>query len=312
MKWIETRVRFDVDAMEPLEDLIADVFFELGLKGVLIDDPRIQPLEGWAVAAPCPSEAAVSGYFPDRGDWLDTLRSLKTKLHQLQRRCGFRCRISWQRIDEADWAEAWKTFFHPVRIADNIVVKPNWQPFEARPGDIVLKIDPGMAFGTGTHATTVMCIRRIRSHLSSGGYFLDVGTGSGILMIAAAKLGAAYMVGVDDDPDAVVIARQNLRLNGVPDDRCGLLTGHLAAAVKGRFHLIAANILTKTIVELLPAIPHLLTENGRVILSGITANNRPVVEKKIHAAGLGIIGIDVVEGWLCLVAENHRDSYSVP
>jgi ribosomal protein L11 methyltransferase len=123
--------------------------------------------------------------------------------------------VTYARIDEQDWAEAWKAYFWPEKITDLIVVKPSWREYPAEPQEIVLEIDPGMAFGTGTHPTTSLCIRMIQTHLKPGDAFLDVGTGSGILMIAAAKLGAGTVCGVDNDEVAVTVAEKNLLANHI-------------------------------------------------------------------------------------------------
>jgi ribosomal protein L11 methyltransferase len=209
MKWIAATVTFDSPDRGLATDLVADLFYSLGLKGVVVNDPDIDPGQDWGENAIRPPETpGVTGYFADTPGAADRCRALERAVQRLERTGGFNARVEYARIDEQDWAEAWKEHFWPEKITETIVVKPSWREYSAEPGDIVLEIDPGMAFGTGTHPTTALCIRMIQSHLNAGDAFLDVGTGSGILMIAAAKLGAGSVYGVDNDEVAVTVAEK--------------------------------------------------------------------------------------------------------
>ena len=166
--------------------------------------------------------------------------------------------LSYKELDEEDWAEAWKAFFEPLKVGKKIVVKPTWCNYTADPGDIVLELDPGMAFGTGTHPTTALCIRLIEDYIHLGDSFLDIGTGSGILMIAAARLGAGFVCGLDKDTVAVRVAAYNLRLNGLNPRHYSLRTGNLLEGIKDKYNLITANIFTHVILELLDDLPRAL------------------------------------------------------
>ena len=301
MKWIAAKVVFDSPEIDLAADLVADIFYVLGLKGVVVNDPQMDPQADWADDAVLPpQEPAVIGYFADTDQAADKCRRLEDALMHLQKASGIASRVVYSRIDEQDWAESWKEYFWPERITDTIVVKPSWRDYAARPDEIILEIDPGMAFGTGTHPTTALCIRQIHSHLRPGDTFLDVGTGSGILMIAAAKLGAVNVCGVDNDEVAVSVAEKNLLANDVQDYR--LMTGNLVERVSGTFHVVAANILAEVILELLPDVAAVLEPNGIFICSGIIEEKKESVLSGLEKDGLTMIEILEKEGWVAIAA----------
>jgi ribosomal protein L11 methyltransferase len=180
-------------------------------------------------------------------------------------------------VDENDWADAWKTYFNVTRITDKIVIKPDWKDHDPAPGDIVIHLDPGMAFGTGTHPTTSMCIKMIEQFLVPGSDFLDVGTGSGILMVAAAKLGAKKMTGIDTDEVAVGISRENLDKNEVAPLLYELFCTTLDQTPQKTYDLIAANIIAQVIVDVMPDLEKRMAPNGTAILSGIIREHKPAV-----------------------------------
>jgi ribosomal protein L11 methyltransferase len=180
------------------------------------------------------------------------------------------------------------------------VVKPSWRDYASSPVEIVIELDPGMAFGTGTHPTTALCVQLIERHLKSGDSFLDIGTGSGILMLAAAKLGAGRLCGGDRDGTAVRVAAENLRRNGVNRRSACLVQGSLAGPFKGRFDVVAANILTHVIIELLGDIPRLLKAGGVLICSGIIEQNKELVAGKMRGMGFEPVEILQKEGWVAM------------
>lgn len=306
MKWIAAKVVFDSPDTGLATDLVADIFYSLGLKGVVVNDPQMDPQQDWAADAVLPpEEPAVTGYFADTDQAAGKCRRLEAALMHLQTTSGIATRVIYSRIDEQDWAEAWKEYFWPERITDTIVVKPSWREYAAKPDEIILEIDPGMAFGTGTHPTTALCIRQIQSHLQPGNTFLDVGTGSGILMIAAAKLGAASVYGVDNDEVAVSVAEKNLLANGVQDYR--LMTGNLVEQVNDTFPVVAANILAEVILDLLPDVTAVLEPNGIFICSGIIEEKKEAVLSGLAKIGLAAIEILEKEGWVAIAASKAEE-----
>jgi ribosomal protein L11 methyltransferase len=301
MNYIEARVTFDHPGPQLAGDLIAGVFFDFDLQGVVVEDPGLEPEEEWAEdALPKPAAHAVVGYLPE-DERLDSRRmELEAEVARLGNHIGLVYRISYRQVDEQDWAESWKAFFWPQKIGERIVVKPSWRDYKDGPGEIVVELDPGMAFGTGTHPTTALCVQLIERHLKSGDAFLDIGTGSGILMLAAAKLGAARLCGGDRDGMAVRIAAENLRRNGIGPQRVCLVQGSLAAPFRGRFDVVAANILTHVIIELLGDLARLLKPGSIFICSGIIDSNRDLVSGKMRGMGFELVEIRQKEGWVAI------------
>jgi ribosomal protein L11 methyltransferase len=301
MIYIEARVTYDHPDPETAGDLIAGVFFDFDLQGVVMEDPGLEAGEEWAEDAVArPARHAVLGYLA-KDERLDLRRAdLEKQIAGMGNRLGLVYRISYRELGEENWAEAWKAFFWPHKIGRRVVVKPSWRDYRATPGEIVIELDPGMAFGTGTHPTTTLCVQLIEAHLRKGAAFLDIGTGSGILMAAAGKLGAGMLAGSDRDEPAVHIAAENLRRNGIKDGRFHLAQGLLATPFKGPFDMVAANILTHIILELLDDIPRVLKNGGIFICSGIIAENQILVAGKMKAAGFEIIEILLKEGWVAI------------
>ena len=304
MTYIEAKVTFDCADPQTAADLISGIFFDFELQGVVVEDPGLEPEEEWAEdALPKPAAHAVVGYLPE-DERLDWRRSqLEAEVARLGNHIGLIYRLSYRHVDEQNWAESWKAFFWPQKIGERIVVKPSWRDYAGGPGEIVLELDPGMAFGTGTHPTTALCVQLIERHLKSGDAFLDIGTGSGILMLAAAKLGAARLCGGDRDGMAVRIAAENLRRNGIGPQRVCLVQGSLAAPFRGRFDVVAANILTHVIVELLGDIARLLKPGGVFICSGIIDQNRDLVADKMRSMGFELVDIRQKEGWVAMAGK---------
>ena len=307
MKWIEAKVAFQHTDMDLAADLIANIFYEFDLQGVVIEDPDIEPDDGWGEDAVArPGGHAVIGYFPKDRRAEKKCKILADKIGQLKNTLGFTYRISYKELDEEDWAEAWKAYFWPQRVGTKIVVKPTWREYSALPDDIVVELDPGMAFGTGTHPTTALCIEMIETHLSAGDTFLDVGTGSGILMIAAAKLGAEKVYGVDKDVIAVDIAIKNLMLNEIDPEKFSVSTGNLVQGLENTYDFIAANILTYIILNLLDEIKYVLKPRGIFVCSGILDENRDLVTDKMKEIGFEIFEVASKEQWVA-IAGRHKN-----
>ena len=303
MKWIAAKVTIDSPDGSQATDLVADIFYDLDLKGVVVDDPDMDPGLDWGEdAVPPPETPGVTGYFADTQGSVDTCKALEAALRRLARVARINTRVEYASIDEQDWAEAWKAYFWPEKITDTIVVKPSWREYSAGPQEIILEIDPGMAFGTGTHATTTLCIRLIQTHLKPGDAFLDVGTGSGILMVAAAKLGAGTVCGVDNDEVAVTVAEKNLLANRIAS--FSLSTGNLVDDVHQTFEIVAANILAEVIVELLPDVNAVLKENGLLLCSGIVTAKTAIVLSGLKENGFEIVEVIEKEGWAAVAARR--------
>ena len=302
MKWIEAKIVFDHPDRDLAVDLIADVFYKFGLQGVVVDDPKIEPVEDWAEdAIGRPEHHAITGYIHQDGQADSRCKILELKLGQLKISHNLIYRLTYKEIDEQDWAHAWKAYFWPQKITPNIVVKPTWRDYQANGNEIVIELDPGMAFGTGTHPTTALCVALIEKYLPRNGTFLDVGTGSGILMIAAEKLGAESLCGIDKDELAVDIAAENLKLNKVDPAKYCLKSGNLIDEINESYGFIAANIFSHVIIKLLKDIKKVLTVGGIFVCSGIIDENKSSVISAMVEAGFDILETATKEDWVAIV-----------
>ena len=307
MEWIEAKIEFDIKADAAAEELIADVFYAFGVRGVVVEDPETEvPPDALMDEDVRPPSNSVGGYFPAKAFDQDRRRAFEQAVAELAGRLAMDHRVLYRSLAEEDWAESWKAFFWPEKVSARFVVKPTWRDYAARPGEIVIDIDPGMAFGTGSHPSTALCLGMMERLLQAGDRFLDVGTGSGILMVAAAHLGATMLHGVDNDPLAVEIARQNLKRNAVAGDRWKVWSGDLAREVTGTYSFVAANIYAAVIVNLLEHLGRVMAPGGCFICSGITADQGDTVQAALKAAGFEILAIEERETWLAMAARCVR------
>ena len=303
MEWLEAKVDFDAESTVAAEELIAEVFYRFGVKGVVVDDPLMAPPPGKDVILEDevrPTVNAVSGYFPAAVFEQEQRRQFEAALAELDGPLQMRHRVFYRAVHEEDWAESWKAFFWPEKISERIVVKPTWRDYHPTDHELVLEIDPGMAFGTGTHPTTALCIQLLETTLKPEDRLLDVGTGSGILMAAAALLGASQLHGIDNDPVAVTVARQNLILNAVPADRCRVWQGDLLGGVVERYDLVVANILAEVVLTLLPHVPEVLAPGGCFICSGILRSQQAAVAAKAGELGFELTAALLKEEWVAM------------
>ncbi len=307
MQWMQATVVYSAEHPALVQELISAAFMDLGLSGVVIDDPSITPGDPRGEDAPGqPKQPAVSAYFPLDADFAGRREGLLQALKRLAARHALDYRITWRRIAGQNWAESWKVHFKPRRISERLVVKPSWCEFSARRTDIVLEIDPGMAFGSGTHATTALCLRMLEKYLAAGQTFLDVGTGSGILMVAAARLGAVRVCGSDSDFIALATAAENLRRNGISRSRYDLMGASLTDCLSGAaaFDILAANILPPVILHLLDDARRVLRPGGVLICSGFLAKHRSAVAARMDENGIAVIDAAGQEGWVCLAGRR--------
>ena len=284
-------------------DLISDIFYDFGLQGVVVEDPGIDPEEDWAEDAVGRAVShSVTAYLSEDNQTEARWRTLEKKLSHLEAQFGLMPRVSYKKRDDEDWANAWKAYFWPQKISRHLVVKPTWRKYTPASDDIIIELDPGMAFGTGTHPTTALCAAMIEKYLQKGDCFLDVGTGSGILMIAATRLGAARVCGIDKDETAVQVAAANLELNTIQPQRFEVKTANLIDETSETYDIIAANILTHVILDLIVDIRRVLNPGGVFICSGIIEKNQSQVTRALKNIGFDIIETAVKEEWVAITA----------
>ena len=303
MKWIEARVDFTaVDGML-CTDLVADLFYDMGLHGVLLDEP-MQPDDQRQTAAGSPASGrrAVIGFIPVTAGSRKRCEVLQRRLGQLE----FATRLALREIDDQNWSRLWKTHFKPLEVCPGLVVKPSWEPYSAEAGEIVIEIDPGMAFGTGHHPTTLLCLRMIRTYLRSGDTLLDVGTGSGILAIAAAKSGSGSVFAVDSDETAIAAAVENRRRNRIASDKLFFVCGSLTEPLRGRFHTVVANILPAEILTLFGQLDSMLHPGGIFIASGIPEQKADAIIGKASSPSAETVAVHYLDGWSAFAVRRSQ------
>ena len=306
--WIEVRVITKSEALEP----VSGIFYSLDCKGVAIEDPndilgREQGPLTWDFADINVLEhkgrvAVVKGYFAEEDNIEDVLSYVNERLTELKE-MGIdlgEAKVEYEKMHEEDWANTWKQYYKPSKVGEKNVVKPIWEEYEANDGELVVDLDPGMAFGTGTHETTRMCIQALERYVKEESTVFDVGCGSGILAIAAAKLGAKLAIGVDLDPVAVESSIENVGYNNL--NNIEILHGNLVEVIDSKAEIVVANILAEIICILTDDIKRVLKDNGIFITSGIIHDRVDMVCDKLEASGFEVIEKNRDGEWNCIVA----------
>jgi ribosomal protein L11 methyltransferase len=264
--WIEIKV-----AVQPPEaDAVANFLIEIGSNGIVEESPAPGPSgvqTGYSI---------LKAYILKDARTAHCIDSLKNYLRSLRktdpRQAHQEPAVIASEIEDKDWNEQWKSFFQPIKVTDTIVIKPSWRNYWKKENEIVLELDPGMAFGTGTHSSTRLCLRAVEERAVEGAgttqsSLLDVGTGSGILAIAAALLGIKQVVGIDIDVQAVECAKKNAAVNTVAEQV--LFESTPLYKIPGSFSIVVANILPQTLIDMKDELIHHLDPSGYLILSGI-------------------------------------------
>lgn len=205
-------------------------------------------------------------------------------------------------IDDSDWKNNWKKFFKILKPNKTIVIVPTWEEYEKKDGEEIIKLEPGMAFGTGSHETTSLCIKKLEEYMKPGMKVLDIGTGSGILSIAASKLGASKVLGVDIDPMSVYIANENKKLNEVTNAE--FIVGDLLSKVKDKYDIVVSNILAEVIVTMTGDLHKFLNKDGIFISSGILKVKSAMVIDSLEVNGFDILNVEDLNEWTSIVAKH--------
>lgn len=301
MRYLQVAIR----CRRAAADAVGNLLVELTGGGYAVDDPLdiIQNRSSWEITdlvAGDPEWVTVQGWLAEAGDLEELRATLEHRLEEM-RELGLgeiqAPVYAW--VQEEDWANAWKAYFKPTRVGERLVVVPTWEQYDLLEGDLPLYLDPGMAFGTGTHPTTSLCLRRLESLVRPGMRVLDVGTGSGILAIAAAKLGACPVIGIDIDPVAVKVAQENAAQNGVSLD---VRPGTLDQVEPEECDVVVANIIASVIIDILPDVVTRMKKGGRFLASGIIAEKKQAVLDALTATWLLPLDVKEEAGWVAILA----------
>jgi ribosomal protein L11 methyltransferase len=323
MIWHEVTLHSTEEAME----MISNFFHEHGAGGVSIEetgslDRARDTSFGQLYDTPFndipEGEAIIKAYYPEMEKIEPIIEQLVRFIDEIREypinvgKASVACKI----VDDEDWANAWKQYFKPVAITSQLTIKPTWEEYVARPGEIIIELDPGMAFGTGTHATTSLCLQTLEKYIQPGMDVIDIGTGSGILAIGAVKLGAKHVLALDLDPVAVVSASENVALNQL-DDRVTVIQSDLLQVLKGNNHapdnhigvtlpvdLAVANILADIILMFIDDVYEALKPGGIYITSGIIGKKAAEVEIALEQAGFQLLQTIHDQDWVAIAARK--------
>ena len=313
MQWVEAVVHTTTIG----SDIISEELMMLGAAGTeIIDradvpDPR-KPGVYWELFDPkmldaMPEDVLVKGWFELNEQTPDVIGNVKQRLSELKNDEFIdygTLELDMQNVADEDWSENWKKYYKPFRIGSHLVVKPTWEPYEAQEDDLIIELDPGMAFGTGTHETTNMCMQLLEKHLQDGMRVMDVGTGSGILAIAAARLGAKDILAIDIDPAAVKVAIENVELNGVKD-QVRVVVGDLCKSEAMPCDLAVANIVADAICMLAGPLTRHLEKDRLLICSGIIREREQDVMNAATEAGYTLFDRIEKGEWVALALKNE-------
>ncbi len=313
MQWLEAVVHTTTLG----SDIVSEELMMLGAQGTeIIDradvpDPS-QPGVHWELYDPkmleeMPEDVLVKGWFELNGHTHDVLGNVRQRLRELKNDAFVdmgTLEMEMKNVADEDWAENWKKYYKPFRIGSHLVVKPTWEQYEPQEGDLMIELDPGMAFGTGTHETTNMCMQLLERHLQDGMRVMDVGTGSGILAIAAARLGAKDILAIDIDPDAVKVAKENVELNGV-EKQVRVVVGDLCKSEAMPCDLAVANIVADAICMLAGPLTRHLEKDRLLICSGIIREREQDVMNAAAEAGYTLFDRIEKGEWVALALKNE-------
>jgi len=313
MKWMKYSVR----TTEEAEDLVSGALYDLGIDSVEITDKRPPSAEEQAglfgdVVPDMPADdhlADIAFYVDADQDQEEILLRVRSALEDLKKYSDIgSCDISTSETRDEDWVNNWKKYFHQFRVEDILIV-PTWEKVPDSAGaSLVLRIDPGTAFGTGKHDTTQLAIRALKKNIRKGDRLLDIGTGSGILGIVALKYGADFVFGTDIDINVLPAVHDNLVKNQLPEERFQTVIGNIIDDPKTQseagdgYDIVTANIIAEILVKITPEVPKHLKKGGIFILSGILSDREKMVTDALAKAGMEVLSVGHMGDWSGMTA----------
>lgn len=306
MNWQEISVLTEGICVEA----IAGIFHEMGTGGVSIEDPQAARKyinrDGWKPESVSPDFlnhefVVVKAYFLEGKNVLDELMK---SIEAVESSFQVKCKVFVDEVRNEDWEENWKKYYHTFKIGERLVIKPSWEEYRQEENEVIINIDPGMAFGTGIHASTRFCLRFVDQYVKGGERIIDAGCGSGILSIAAAKLGAAEVFAMDVDHLAVLITRENVTLNEL-GDVIQVEEGNIVEAIQGRkADMVLANITAEVVTALIPEVAKVLATGGYLFGSGIVDSRWPKVKKTLEENNFALEQVWQDVDWIGVAARK--------
>jgi len=307
-EWLEVTIVTSSEAVEA----VSGILYNTNVKGVSIEDSEDVEFKkkhpgDWdyfdETLLNVKDGAVIKGYYKEDENFQEYIDYIKESFEHISdfgidKGEGL---ITVNKVNEEDWENNWKKYYKPTKIGEKIVVKPIWEDYSAVEDEIIVELDPGMAFGTGTHETTRMCIIALEKYVKKDSVVFDIGTGSGILAITAAKLEAAKVTGVDLDPVAVTSANENVKYNNI--NNIEILYGNLLDVVQGKADIIVANIIADVVIFLVEDVKKCINKGGYFISSGIINARKDDVVNKLVESGFEIQEVNVDGEWVSVVAK---------
>ena len=315
MKWLELHLDTQPAGIEPATELLS----EYGIDSLMIDeegdfkdflennhqywdyvdDELMEQMHG---------KSRITFYLEDSAEGYNTLAQFRIGLSAFKKQHPEYAPLilSMENVEDADWENNWKQYFHPIKIGERLLIRPTWEDEYDAEGRAILHLEPGLAFGTGSHETTRLCLEALEKNIKGGEKVLDVGCGSGILAIASLLLGADSATGVDIDELAVKTAEENGKMNGFGNDRLTFIHGDLADKVSGKFDIVVANIVADVIIMFCKTVPDFMADNAVFITSGIIDIREQEVVDAFAENGFEIIARHADGGWRCFECRRKK------
>ena len=306
MKVVEIKVIYESDDIERATKEISDIFYGFGVTGLKIEEPMKSknPLDFYKNEKEfLMVDHAISAYFP-LNPYAEKRKMaiLSTFEEKFADRDDIIYTVDFYEYDEEDYQNSWKKYLFPEKVSEKFVVKPTWREYTPEADELIIELDPGRAFGTGSHPTTSLCLKLMEENISEGDSVIDVGTGSGILMIAADRLGASEIYGTDIDELAVESAKENLELNKISEEKAKVYKGDLISVVENKkFDVVVANILADVLLILLHDISKVAKPNGKIIFSGIIEDKCELLKREVESLGFTVEEIKADKEWRAML-----------